>query len=62
MKEEKVESPEISVGTFCFQWFADLYYYIPGVLKPKKSAQFTVLRNYDPFSYKTTMGLADDRK
>ena len=61
-KEEKAESPEVFVGAICFCGLLDLYYYIPDILKPKKNAQFTVLGNDDPFSYKTTVGLADDRE
>lgn len=44
-----------------FSGFLDLYYYIPDILKPKKDALFTASRNDAPFSYKTTMGLAEDK-
>lgn len=52
-----------------FSSLLDRYCYMPGVLgffpdilKPKKDAQFTASGNDAPFSYKTTMGLAEDKE
>lgn len=36
--------------------------FFPDILKPKKDAQFTASGNDAPFSYKTTMGLAEDKE
>ena len=35
---------------------------MPDILKPKEDAQFTASGDDTPFSYKTTMGLAEDKR